>query len=151
MAGLDYLLAMKSGELPKPPFAGLMQIDIVSAEPGRVVFTGQPDESMYNAAGVIHGGVVGMLLDTVAGCALQSTLPAGKGYTSVEIKVNYLKTVRLDSGLLTATGTLLRRGRGSVSQRASSPTPVVQWWRRRRAHCYSSTTTSEFEPGPDTG
>jgi uncharacterized protein (TIGR00369 family) len=150
MAGLDYLLAMKSGELPKPPFAGFMQIDIVSAEPGRVVFTGQPDESMYNAAGVIHGGVVGMLLDTVAECALQSTLPAGKGYTSVEIKVNYLKTVRLDSGLLTATGTLLRRGRGSVSQKASSPTPVVQWWRRRRAHCYSSTITSEFEADPDT-
>jgi uncharacterized protein (TIGR00369 family) len=110
MAGLDYLLAMKSGELPKPPFAGLMQIDIVSAEPGRVVFTCQPDESMSNAAGVIHGGVVGMLLDTVAGCALQSTLPVSNGYTSVEIKVNYLRTVRLDSGLLTATGALLRAG-----------------------------------------
>jgi uncharacterized protein (TIGR00369 family) len=110
MAGLDYLLAMKSGELPKPPFANLMQIDIVSAEPGRVVFTGQPDESMYNAAGVIHGGVVGMLLDTVAGCALQSILPVGKGYASIEIKVNYLRTVRLNSGLLTATGTLIRAG-----------------------------------------
>jgi len=79
MSGLDYLLAMKSGELPKPPFAGLIQIDITSVEPGRVVFVGQPDESMYNAAGVIHGGVVGMLLDTLAGCALQSTLPVGKG------------------------------------------------------------------------
>jgi uncharacterized protein (TIGR00369 family) len=110
ISGLDYLLAMKSGELPKPPFSGLMQIDIVSAEPGRVVFTGQPDESMLNAAGVIHGGVVSMLLDTVAGCALQSTLPVGTGYTSVEIKVNYLRTVRLSSGLLTATGTLLRAG-----------------------------------------
>jgi hypothetical protein len=70
MSGLDSLLAMKSGTLPKPPFADLMQFDILSAEPGRVVFTGQPDESMYNAAGVIHGGVVGMLLDSVAGFCL---------------------------------------------------------------------------------
>jgi uncharacterized protein (TIGR00369 family) len=111
MSGLDCLLAMKSGALPKPPFADLMHFDIVSAEPGQVVFTGQPDESMYNAAGVIHGGVVGMLLDTVAGCALQTTLLAGTGYTSVEIKVNYLRTIRLSSGLLTATGTVLRAGR----------------------------------------
>jgi uncharacterized protein (TIGR00369 family) len=51
-----------------------------------------------------------MLLDTVAGCALQSTLPVGTGYTSVEIKVNYLRTVRLNSGLLTATGTLRQAG-----------------------------------------
>jgi uncharacterized protein (TIGR00369 family) len=46
----------------------------------------------------------------VAGCALQSTLPVGKGYASIEIKVNYLRTVRLNSGLLTATGTLIRAG-----------------------------------------
>lgn len=110
MAGVDYLRAMVDGELPPPPIAGLIGFDMVSAEPGRVVFTCVPDESAYNAMGAVHGGLVCTLLDSVAGCAMHSTLPQGKGYTSVEIKVNYLKAVRQDSGLLTATGTVVKVG-----------------------------------------
>ena len=110
MAGIDYLRAMVDGVLPPPPISGLMEFDLVSADPGRVVFTCRPDESAYNPIGVIHGGLVCTLLDSVAGCALHSTLPLGKGYTSIEIKVNYLKAVRLNSGLLTATGTVVKAG-----------------------------------------
>jgi uncharacterized protein (TIGR00369 family) len=110
MAGLDYLQAMVDGTLPPPPISGLMEFGLTSAEPGRVVFTCRPDESAYNPIGAIHGGLVCALLDSVAGCALHSTLPKGKGYTSIEIKVNYLKTVRLTSGLLTATGTVVKSG-----------------------------------------
>lgn len=110
MAGVDYLRAMADGELPQPPIAGLMRFEIAAAEPGRVVFTCEPDESAYNPIGAVHGGVVCTLLDSVTGCAIHSTLPAGKGYTSVEIKVNYLKAVRLSSGLLTATGTVVKAG-----------------------------------------
>jgi uncharacterized protein (TIGR00369 family) len=110
MAGLDYLLAMKSGELPPPPSASLVGMDIVSAELGRVVVAWEPDESMYNATGVIHGGIVGTVLDTVAGCAILSSLPKGKGQASLEIKVSYLKAVRADSGRLTATGTVTKVG-----------------------------------------
>ena len=75
-----------------------------------MVFTCRPDESAYNPIGAVHGGLVCTLLDSVTGCALHSTLPQGKGYTSVEIKVNYLKAVRLNSGLLTATGTVVKSG-----------------------------------------
>jgi uncharacterized protein (TIGR00369 family) len=110
MAGIDYLKAMIARELPSPPMAELMQFDLVDAEPGKVVFTCQPDESMYNPIGGIHGGLVCTLLDSVAGLALHSTLPAGKGYTSIEIKVSYLKAVRLDNGPLTATGTVVKSG-----------------------------------------
>jgi uncharacterized protein (TIGR00369 family) len=110
MAGIDYLRAMVAGELPPPPIAGLMQFELAEAEPGRVVFTCQPDESAYNPIGAIHGGLVCTLLDSVVGCALHSTLPQGKGYTSIEIKVNYLKAVRVSSGLLTATGTVVKSG-----------------------------------------
>ena len=110
MAGVDYLQAMVDGVLPPPPIAGLLQFDIASVEPGRVVFTCRPAESAYNPIGAIHGGLVCTLLDSVTGCALHSTLPQGKGYTSVEIKVNYLKAVRLSSGLLTATGTVVKSG-----------------------------------------
>jgi uncharacterized protein (TIGR00369 family) len=110
MAGVDYLKAMAEGVLPQPPIGGLLQFAIVDAEEGRVVFTCQPDESAFNPIGAIHGGLVCTLLDSVTGCAVHSTLAQGKGYTSIEIKVNYLKAVRPSSGPLTATGTLVKSG-----------------------------------------
>jgi uncharacterized protein (TIGR00369 family) len=110
MAGIDYMRAMVDGELPPAPISGLMEFTMVHAEPGRVVFTCRPDESAYNPIGTVHGGLVCTLLDSVAATALHSTLPEGKGYTSVEIKVNYLKAVRASSGLLTATGTVVKAG-----------------------------------------
>ncbi len=110
MAGVDYLNAMIDGKLPPPPISGLMQFELAAAEPGRVVFTCRPDESAYNPIGAIHGGLVCALLDSVLGCAMHSVLPQGKGYTSVEIKVNYLRAVRVSSGLLTATGTVVKSG-----------------------------------------
>jgi len=110
MPGIDYLKAVIAAELPPPPMARLMQFDLVDVEPGKVVFTCQPDASMYNPNGAIHGGLVCTLLDSAAGLALHSTLPAGKGYTSIEIKVNYLKPVRLGAGALSATGTVVKSG-----------------------------------------
>ena len=110
MAGIDYLKAMIAGELPPPPMVALMRFELVDAEPGKVVFTCSPDGSVYNPNGGVHGGLVCTLLDSVAGLALGSTLPAGKGYTSIEIKVNYLKAVRLGAGPLTATGTVVKSG-----------------------------------------
>jgi uncharacterized protein (TIGR00369 family) len=110
MAGIDYLKAMIAGELAPPPITALMQFELVDAEPGKVVFTCSPDGSVYNPNGAVHGGLVCTLLDSVAGLAVHSTLPAGKGYTSIEIKVNYLKAVRLDKSPLTATGTVVKAG-----------------------------------------
>jgi uncharacterized protein (TIGR00369 family) len=110
MPGIDYLQAVLKGELPGPPIAATMQFEMVEAEIGRAVFTCTPDESVYNPIGAVHGGLVCTLLDSAAGCALHTTLPQGKGYTSVEIKVSYLKAVRAGSGLLTATGTVVKAG-----------------------------------------
>jgi uncharacterized protein (TIGR00369 family) len=110
MAGIDYLAAMMNGKLPPPRIAGLMQLDATTLAPGRVGFTCTPDESMYNATGTIHGGVVCTLLDTVTGCALLSTLPQGRGIMSIEIKVNYLNAVHPSCGPLNATGTVVKAG-----------------------------------------
>ena len=83
----------------------------MSVEPGKAVFTCMPDESAYNAVGAVCRGLVCTLLDTAMGCALHSTMPKGKGFTSIEIKVNFLKAVRPSSGLLlTATGTVVKSG-----------------------------------------
>ena len=110
MAGLDYLRAMQRGELPPAPIGGLFDFGISEVEEGRVSFTCLPDESAYNPIGVVHGGLVCTLLDSVTACAVHSTLPQGRGYTSIEIKVSYLKAVTSSSGRLTATGTLVKGG-----------------------------------------
>jgi uncharacterized protein (TIGR00369 family) len=69
------------------------------------------DESVYNPIGVVHGGLVCTLLDTVAGCAVHTTLPKGMGYTSIELKVSYLRPVHATSGPLTAIGRVVKPGR----------------------------------------
>jgi uncharacterized protein (TIGR00369 family) len=109
-AGLDFLRSMIAGDVPGPPIANLLGMALAEVDDGRAVFTLTPDESMFNPIGAVHGGVVCTLLDSALGCALHTTLPAGKGYTSVEIKVSYVKAVRPSSGLLTATGRVVRVG-----------------------------------------
>jgi uncharacterized protein (TIGR00369 family) len=110
-SGLEALQALRDGELPPPPIAPLVQMDLVAVEEGRVEFTCTVDESVYNPIGVVHGGLVCTLLDTVAGCAVHSTLPQGVGYTSIELKVTYLRAVTQASGPLTAVGTVVKPGR----------------------------------------
>lgn len=110
LSGLDYLSAVIAGSLPHPPMAELMNITFVAAEPGAVTFTCEPDESTYNPLGVVHGGLVCTLLDSVAACALHTTLAPGQGITSIEIKVNFMRPVRLSTGLLTATGRVVKAG-----------------------------------------
>lgn len=111
MSGLDYLRAMLRGDLPPAPIGGLMSFRPETVDEGDVVFSCEPDESVFNPIGVVHGGLVCTLLDSVAGCAVHSTLPAGVGYTSVEIKVSYLRPVRADTGKLIAHGWVVKPGR----------------------------------------
>ena len=110
LTGLQFLEALRDGLLPPPPIATLVGMNPVSVVAGDVVFKCLPDESVYNPIGVVHGGLVCTLLDTVAACAVHSTLPVGVGYTSVEIKVSYLRPVR--AGVeLTAHGWVTKPGR----------------------------------------
>src|ERR1700709_51225 len=111
MTGLEYLEAIRDGRIPPPPIAKLMQFDLGDVEPGRATFTVTPNESHYNPIGTVHGGLVCTLLDSVAGCAAQTTLPKGMAYTSLEIKVSYLRPVLKDSALLTAVGIVTKPGR----------------------------------------
>jgi uncharacterized protein (TIGR00369 family) len=111
MTGLEYIRALIDGTVPPPPIVNLMNMRAVEAEVGRVTFTCEPNESHYNPIGTVHGGLVATLLDSVAGCAVQTTLPAGQGYTSLEIKVNYLRPVLATTGTLTAVGVVTKPGR----------------------------------------
>lgn len=83
----------------------------LSVEVGDVVLACTPDESAHNRIGMVHGGLVCTLLDTVTGCAVHTTLPAGTAHTSLEIKVSCLRAISLDTGPLTAHGWVTRAGR----------------------------------------
>jgi uncharacterized protein (TIGR00369 family) len=111
MAGLDYVRAIQAGELPPPPIAVVMNFSIVELEEGRAVFEGEPGEEHYNPIGVVHGGYGSTILDSALGCAVHTTLPAGVGYTSIEIKVSYLRALSLQSGTLVAHGWVTKPGR----------------------------------------
>ena len=111
MAGLDYIHAIIDGALPPPPIAQLFGMQLISAESGRAEFHCDPDESAYNPLGIVHGGLVCTLLDSAVGCAAHTSLSQGFGYTSIELKVNYLRPVHADSGPLKAVGILTKPGR----------------------------------------
>ena len=111
MSGLEFLRAIMEGELPPPPIASLLGFRPCKIEPGQVVFEGTPDESVYNPIGTVHGGLVCTLADTVAACAVHSTLPAGVRYTSIDLNVSYTRPVTKDSGSLRAIGTVVKPGR----------------------------------------
>ena len=111
LGGLEYMEGVRDGKIPPPPIAVLMQMSAVEVENGKVVFGCLPSHAHYNPIGMVHGGLVCTLLDTVTGCAAHTTLAAGVGYTSIEIKVNYLRPVLADTGQLTATGLVIKGGK----------------------------------------
>jgi uncharacterized protein (TIGR00369 family) len=111
LTGLEFMQALMAGQVPPPPIAQLLNMRPVQVDRGLIVFECTPDESVYNPIGVIHGGLVCTLADSVIGCAVHTTLDAGVSYTSVDITVNYLRPVTLHSGPLTATGRVVKPGR----------------------------------------
>jgi uncharacterized protein (TIGR00369 family) len=110
-SGLEQMRAIVSGELPPPPMAVLMGMTVAEVEDGRAVFVGQPGEQHFNPIGVVHGGFAATMLDSAMGCAVQTTLPAGRAYTTLEVKVNFVRAIGLDTGPVLAEATVLHRGR----------------------------------------
>ncbi len=109
--GLGFLKAIIDGTLPKPPIADLLGFDIVEAETGQAVFEGLPEYRHYNPIGTVHGGLAMTLLDSCMSCAIQTTLQKGEIYTTLEVKVNLVRAITKETGLVRATGRLIHRGR----------------------------------------
>jgi uncharacterized protein (TIGR00369 family) len=119
MSGRAFLDAMVRGELPSPPVCDLVGFTIESVEDGRVTMVMRAQESQYNPIGMVHGGIIATVLDSVMGCAVHTKLPVGRGYTTLEIKVNYLRAVREANGLMRAVGTVIHFGRQTAMAEAS--------------------------------
>ena len=102
---------MLAGALVPSPMASLLGYDLVEVGEGRAVFAVTPAEFHYNPAGHVHGGFAATVLDSAMGCAVYSLVDLGETYTTLELKVNYLKPITVASGPLRGIGTVLHRGR----------------------------------------
>jgi uncharacterized protein (TIGR00369 family) len=108
--GLAFLRGMIAGRHPAPPFARSTGIWLTEADEGRAVFAGLPSEGFFNPIGTIHGGWTSAILDSAMACAVHTTLKAGQAYTTVEMKLNFVRPVLPSSGRLTCEGVVIHRG-----------------------------------------
>jgi uncharacterized protein (TIGR00369 family) len=111
LPGIEFLRAIRDGRLPAPPIARLLGFDLVEVERGHAVFEVTPGEQHYNPIGVVHGGLAMTLLDSAMGCAVQTEMPAGGGYTTLEAKTNLVRPITAASGKLRAVGKLIHLGK----------------------------------------
>ncbi len=109
-SGLEFLQRIWSGELPSAPIGHTMDFVPIEAEAGRMVFQGTPGPQHYNPLGSVHGGYFCTLLDSAVGCAIQTMLPKGMGYTTLEIKVNLIRALSDKTGPVRAEGKVIQVG-----------------------------------------
>jgi uncharacterized protein (TIGR00369 family) len=108
--GMALFEAIFSGAIPRPPIGDTLDFLPVDIRPGRAVFQGRPLERHYNPMGSVHGGWFCTLLDSAVGCAVHSSLPAGKAYTTLEIKVNIVRALTKKVPLVRAEGVAIHVG-----------------------------------------
>lgn len=109
-SGLELLQAIVAGTLPKPPIADTLDYELTEVREGHVVFDVVPAEYHYNPLGVVHGGLAATLLDSAMGCAVHSALPTGARYTTIELKVNYIRAMTTATGKVRAEGSVIHIG-----------------------------------------
>jgi uncharacterized protein (TIGR00369 family) len=111
LSGLEYLRAMMDGDLPAPPIMATLGFELVEIGDGRAVFACDPGEHHMNPLGSVHGGLAATLLDSATGAAVHTTLPAGSGYTTLDLQVRFVRPIGPGSGRVTAYGEVLHTGR----------------------------------------
>ena len=110
LSGIEFFDAIFEGRLPAPPIGATLDFLPIEIVPGRALFQGAPGTGHYNPLGSVHGGWIATLLDSCVGCAVHSTLPAGKAFTTAELKINYVRPVTTRVGLVRAEGRTIHVG-----------------------------------------
>ena len=108
---LEFLQAIRDGEVPTAPISRLLGFDLVEVEEGRAVFAAAPGEQHYNPIGVVHAGLAATMLDSAMACAVHSALPEGNGYTTLETKFNLVCGITAETGRIEAEGRIVNLGR----------------------------------------
>ena len=112
ISGLDMMEGILKGIYPAAPIANILNYRVHTVEKGRVVFRGTPNPESRNPMGTLHGGWYGTILDSAMACAVMTTLPAGKIQTTLEFKVNIIRTIPLGT-TVDAIGTVEHAGRST--------------------------------------
>ena len=115
MTGLQLLERIRTGTVPPPGFAVLLGLTLEQVEEGRVTFAMTPGDAHLNPLGTVHGGLLATMLDSAMGCAVQSVLPAGSSYTTLQLDVKYVRSPPLDRGRIVAEGTVVHAGRRTAT------------------------------------
>jgi uncharacterized protein (TIGR00369 family) len=115
MSGLEFLTAILAGTLPAPPICRTLDFRLVEADKGRAVFVGNPARDFYNPIGSVHGGYASTLLDSCMGCAVHSMIDAGRGYATLELKVNLVRAITEKTGAVRAEGRIIHAGRTTAT------------------------------------
>lgn len=111
LSGLALFEAWRDGRLPEPPISRLFGMRLIEVAPGRIVFEGTPGPQHYNPIGTVHGGFAATLLDSAMACAAHTTLPAGPGCTTLELKISYVRPIFTETGSVRAEGSVVNAGR----------------------------------------
>jgi uncharacterized protein (TIGR00369 family) len=110
MSGLEYMRKIVAGEIEAAPMARLLKIKIADVEEGRVIVTAEPAKEFENGLQIAHGGFAAAVLDTALGCAVNSVMPAGKIFTTLEMKLNFTRAVTRKTGTLTCSANVVHAG-----------------------------------------
>ncbi len=110
LGGIDVLRAIEGGDLPPPPVAQLIGLEVDQVSEGLVTFAFEPAEFHYNPLGTVHGGILTTVLDSAMGCAVHSRLRAGLSYTTLELNVSFLRPVRVTTGRIRGEGKVVHLG-----------------------------------------
>lgn len=137
--GLEVMQAMLAGELPYPHIADTLDFSLVEVGYGVATFQGIPQLKHYNPLGSVHGGWYATLLDSALGCAVQTTLPAGRSYTTAELGVNIVRAANTRSGPLRAIGKVIHSGRQLATAEARIVGPDD------KLYAHATTTCLVFE------
>ena len=137
--GLEVMQAMLAGELPYPHIADTLDFSLVEVCHGVATFQGIPQLKHYNPLGSVHGGWYATLLDSALGCAIQTTLPAGRSYTTAELGVNIVRAANTKTGPLRAIGKVIHSGRQLATAEARIVGPDD------KLYAHATTTCLVFE------
>jgi uncharacterized protein (TIGR00369 family) len=140
LSGLEFFQKLIAGELPNPPMLELLGIRMTEVEPGRVVLAARAEERFYNGTGVAHGGFAATVLDTGLGCAINSTMPAGRRFTTLELKINLTRPLTREVGPLRCEAHVVHVG----GRTATSEGRIVD--QKGKLYAHGTTTCIIVEP-----
>jgi uncharacterized protein (TIGR00369 family) len=116
--GLTFLLGMLNGQRPHPPICRTLGFHLAEVSEGQAVFEGMPRIEHYNPIGTVHAGFAATLLDSALACAIWSTVGREEAWTTLEIKLNFVRPMTHETGTVRADAKVLHRGATMATSQA---------------------------------